>query len=152
MARNDDRARDRRAKRRGEEPGEPEDAASPDSSGGDVGESGDVGDAARAEIEARAGVSGAPVDLAEPVDPDQPGSALDPAPGGAAVGGEVARGGGPRFVRFLRASWAELQRVRWPTREQVGQGTAVTLGFVVVAGAFLGFADVVARQIVNLIL
>ncbi len=42
--------------------------------------------------------------------------------------------------------------MRWPDRQQVAQGTAVTLGFVVIAGAFLGVADVVARQIVNLIL
>jgi len=60
--------------------------------------------------------------------------------------------GGPRFVQFLRASWAELQRVQWPDRRQVGQGTAVTLGFVVIAGAYLGAADAVAQEIVDLIL
>jgi preprotein translocase SecE subunit len=47
---------------------------------------------------------------------------------------------------------AELQRVDWPNRNQVGQGTAVVLGFVVVAGAFLGLADVVAQKIVDFIL
>src|SRR3954452_16397273 len=36
---------------------------------------------------------------------------------------------------FLRSSWQELRRVQWPDRRQVGQGTAVTLGFVIVAGA-----------------
>jgi preprotein translocase subunit SecE len=60
--------------------------------------------------------------------------------------------GGPRFVQFLRGCWAELQRVQWPDRQQVGQGTAVTLGFVVVAGLFLGGADYVAKQIVDLII
>ena len=40
----------------------------------------------------------------------------------------------------------------WPDRRQVGQATAVVLGFVVVAGAFLGLADVVAQQIVEFIL
>ena len=59
---------------------------------------------------------------------------------------------GPRLWHFLRACWAELQRVDWPDRRQVGQATAVVLGFVVVAGAFLGLADVVAQQIVELIL
>jgi preprotein translocase subunit SecE len=64
-----------------------------------------------------------------------------------------ARGSGPaRFMNFLRASWAELQRVQWPDRRQVGQATAVVLGFVVVAGAFLGLADVVAERIVDVIL
>ena len=61
------------------------------------------------------------------------------------------RGGG-RFINFLRASWAELQRVQWPDRRQVGQATAVVLGFVLVAGAFLGFADYLATEIVDLIL
>ena len=60
--------------------------------------------------------------------------------------------GASRVAGFLRASWAELQRVQWPDRRQVGQGTAVVLGFVIVAGAFLGFADFVAQRIVELIL
>ena len=59
---------------------------------------------------------------------------------------------GLRVVTFLRACWAELQRVQWPDRKQVGQATAVVLGFVVIAGAFLGLADVVAQRIVNFIL
>jgi preprotein translocase SecE subunit len=62
------------------------------------------------------------------------------------------RQGGPRFLNFLRASWAELQRVQWPDRRQVGQATAITLGFVVVAGAYLGFADRLARELVDLII
>ena len=57
-----------------------------------------------------------------------------------------------RLATFLRASWAELQRVQWPDRRHVGQATAVVLGFVVVAGAFLGLADVVAEQIVDLLI
>ncbi len=57
-----------------------------------------------------------------------------------------------RFFVFLRASWAELQRVQWPDRHQVGQATAVVLGFVVIAGAYLGLADVVAQTLVNLII
>jgi preprotein translocase SecE subunit len=60
--------------------------------------------------------------------------------------------GGPRFLNFLRASWAELQRVQWPDRRQVGQATAVVLGFVIVAGAFLGVIDALAKQVVDLIL
>jgi preprotein translocase subunit SecE len=76
-----------------------------------------------------------------------------PATRGAAHPGENAPGrGGNRFINFIRASWAELQRVQWPDRRQVGQATAVVLGFVVIAGAFLGFADYVAQKIVDLIL
>ncbi len=59
---------------------------------------------------------------------------------------------GFRVFNFFGACWAELQRVQWPDRRQVGQATAVVLGFVVVAGAFLGLADVVAQKIVDLII
>jgi len=59
---------------------------------------------------------------------------------------------GSRVVNFIRACWAELQRVQWPDRRQTGQATAVVLGFVLVAGAFLGAADVVAQRIVDFIL
>jgi preprotein translocase subunit SecE len=57
-----------------------------------------------------------------------------------------------RAIAFLRASWAELQRVQWPDRRQVTQATAVVLGFVAVAGAYLGAADWAAQKIVNFIL
>ncbi len=59
---------------------------------------------------------------------------------------------GNRAVAFLRASWAELQRVQWPDRRHVAQATAVVLGFVAVAGAYLGLADYVAKEIVEFIL
>jgi preprotein translocase subunit SecE len=59
---------------------------------------------------------------------------------------------GPRFIQFLRASWAELQRVQWPDRRQVGQATGVVIGFVIIAGAYLGIADWVAQKVVDLIL
>jgi preprotein translocase SecE subunit len=57
-----------------------------------------------------------------------------------------------RAAAFLRASWAELQRMQWPDRQQTSQATAVVLGFVVVAGLYLGAADWVAQKVVNLIL
>ena len=57
-----------------------------------------------------------------------------------------------RAVAFLQASWAELQRVQWPDRRQVAQATAVVLGFVAVAGLYLGAADWVAQKVVNFIL
>jgi preprotein translocase SecE subunit len=88
-----------------------------------------------------------------------PGGALS-APGGGGSGGgatpEQASGapvrGGNRAIGFLRASWAELQRVQWPDRRQVFQATAVVLGFVAIAGAYLGLADYVAKEIVEFIL
>ena len=62
------------------------------------------------------------------------------------------RPGGNRFLNFLRASWAELQRVQWPDRRQVAQATGVVLGFVVLAGAYLGIADWAAQRVVNFVL
>src|SRR3954471_22236564 len=62
------------------------------------------------------------------------------------------RPGGNRVLNFLRASWAELQRVQWPDRRQVAQATAVVIGFVAVAGAYLGLADAAAQKIVDYIL
>jgi preprotein translocase subunit SecE len=87
--------------------------------------------------------------------------ASDGGAGGGAGGGVVAAGerpsgaplrGGNRVIGFLRASWAELQRVQWPDRRQVSQATAVVLGFVAIAGLYLGAADVVAKEVVELIL
>jgi preprotein translocase SecE subunit len=75
---------------------------------------------------------------------------------GAAAGaphpGAPTRSGPGRLISFLQASWAELQRVQWPDRRQVFQATAVVLGFVVVAGLYLGLADRVAQEVVDLII
>ncbi len=59
---------------------------------------------------------------------------------------------GNRLVTFLQGSWRELQRVQWPDRRQVMQATGVVIGFVIVAGVFLGVADFLAGKLVNLIL
>jgi preprotein translocase subunit SecE len=59
---------------------------------------------------------------------------------------------GRRLVHFLQGSWRELQRVQWPDRRQVVQATGVVIGFVIVAGVFLGVADLVANKVVQLIL
>ena len=66
--------------------------------------------------------------------------------------GAPTRRGPARFIGFLRASWAELQRVQWPDRRQVGQATAVVIGFVVIAGLYLGVADWIAKKIVDFII
>jgi preprotein translocase subunit SecE len=92
--------------------------------------------------------------LQEPGGPAGPGGAGG---GGASGGGGERPSGAPlrggnRAVGFLRASWAELQRVQWPDRRQVTQATAVVLGFVAIAGLYLGVADAAAKEIVEFIL
>ena len=57
-----------------------------------------------------------------------------------------------RFVGFLQDSWRELQRVQWPDRGTVAQATGVVIGFVVIAGTFLGVADYVSSKLIDLIL
>lgn len=54
-----------------------------------------------------------------------------------------------RFRTFLRSSWAELKRVQWPDRKQMSTMTTIVIGFVALAGAYLGAIDWVAQQIVN---
>jgi preprotein translocase subunit SecE len=108
---------------------------------------------------------------------DLPDDGHDLADGGSGRGGDIVgggdsggrRGGGGgdgsedmhpaprarprnRLVAFLQGSWRELQRVQWPDQRQVVQATGVVIGFVIVAGAYLGLADWVATKIVNFIL
>jgi preprotein translocase SecE subunit len=106
-------------------------------------------------------------ELQESAPPEQAGPPAGPpgdrGPGGGGSGGGGGGGtgsqpsgapirGGNRAIGFLRASWAELQRVQWPDRRQVTQATAVVLGFVAIAGLYLGLADYVAKEIVEFIL
>jgi preprotein translocase subunit SecE len=111
---------------------------------------------AEADVEAASSLEGEGEDaLQEPGGPSGPGGSGGGDSGG---GGDLARPsgaplrGGNRAIGFLRASWAELQRVQWPDRRHVFQATAVVLGFVIIAGAYLGLADYVAKEIVEFIL
>ena len=54
-----------------------------------------------------------------------------------------------KIITFLGHVIDELRRVQWPDRRQTGQGTAVTLGFVVVAGGFLGLMDALWKPLVD---
>ena len=117
------------------------------------------GEVDQSEAAIVAGANGEPADDLD----DAERAAVEESEHGEAPGGDLpgirhgehtpaAGSGGSRFLNFLRASWAELQRVQWPDRKQVGQATAVVLGFVVIAGAFLGLADVVAERIVDFVI
>jgi preprotein translocase SecE subunit len=81
--------------------------------------------------------------------------APDPAAGEVALSGTAARQPvavpGNRFINFLQGSWRELQRVQWPDRQQVFQATGVVIGFVIVAGVFLGVSDWVAGKLVSFV-
>lgn len=159
MARQRQRARDRKQRQRENNPGprptEPHRENIP----------GPLDHVSGVEEEFEAGIvsgaAGDPADDGEGADIDeaaleQQAIEADPSRRGGAVAARQPGGatthGGNRFINFLRASWAELQRVQWPDRRQVGQATGVVLGFVILAGLYLGLADWLAQRVVNFIL
>jgi preprotein translocase subunit SecE len=77
---------------------------------------------------------------------------VEPAGHGGAAVGEPRPHLLARLSAFLQGCWHELQRVQWPDRRQVMQATGVVIGFVIVAGLFLGASDWVSQQIVKFVL
>ena len=55
----------------------------------------------------------------------------------------------PRRGGFVRESWAELQKIDWPNRAQVIQGTIVVIVACVIVGAYLWGADQILRPFVR---
>jgi len=116
-------------------------------------------DLAAARVAVESGALGRETE--EPAGPraDENGEATHPI---AAAGDEEELQAGPparhpqpdgnRVAAFVRGSWTELQRVQWPDRRQVAQATGVVLGFVIIAGGFLGLADLLASKLVDLII
>lgn len=101
------------------------------------------------ELELEAQEAGAFSD--EPVDEIAPETATGPrgARGAdTAPAGEERRGLG-RVWLFLQNVWAELQRVQWPDRKQVTTLTGVVLGFVLLAGGYLGLLDAIFSRIID---
>jgi preprotein translocase subunit SecE len=58
----------------------------------------------------------------------------------------------PRVVQFLISVWAELQRVQWPNRQALVTLTGVVLGFVLIAGGYLGLLDAIFSELIKAIL
>src|SRR4051812_36886967 len=147
MARNRQRARDRKAR----EEGQPHDQIHRENIPSELD---NLGQEDVFEASIIAGADGEPSDLDEAeLEREAVGeTAATPARSESSRAAAGPRPGGNRVANFLRACWAELQRVQWPDRRQVGQATAVVLGFVAIAGAYLGLADVVAQRIVDFII
>src|SRR3954465_1316835 len=152
MARNRQRARDRKARE-----GQPHDQIHRENIPSELH---NLGPEDQFEASIIAGADGEPADIDEAelereAVSSGPGPESEAAPVPAAREARAPSGprpGGNRVTNFLRASWAELQRVQWPDRRQVAQATAVVLGFVIIAGAFLGLADYVAKQVVDFLI
>ena len=54
--------------------------------------------------------------------------------------------------RFVKESWGELQKVEWPSRAQVIQGTIVVLIACIIVGAYLYGADQLFKPFVRVVL
>ena len=109
-----------------------------------------IDEAADRELELEAEEAGAFSD--EPVDDIAPETATGP----RGVRGVEARRRRPSERRglgkvwhFLQNVWAELQRVQWPDRKQVTTLTGVVLGFVLIAGGYLGLLDAIFSRIID---
>jgi preprotein translocase subunit SecE len=181
MARNRQRAKERQAARRareaaGGEGARPDERLTPESAApGVLGEGGqafepvppdDLGhpddvredepevidEAADRELELEAEEAGAFSD--EPVEEIAPETTTGPRGvrgGDTAPAGEERRGLG-KVWQFLQNVWAELQRVQWPDRKQVTTLTGVVLGFVLIAGGYLGLLDAIFSRVIDEIL
>lgn len=51
-----------------------------------------------------------------------------------------------KLGRFFRESWAEMKKVSWPNRRELGVYTAVTLFSVVVVAAVVWVIDVASSN------
>jgi preprotein translocase subunit SecE len=164
MARNRQRAKERQAARRaaqagGQVPPPPDESVTaqpppPD----DLGHPDDVledepdliDEAADRELELEAEEAGAFSD--EPVDEIAPETATGPrgVRGGVEAGAAAEeRSGLGKVWHFFQNVWAELQRVQWPDRKQVTTLTGVVLGFVLIAGGYLGLLDAIFSRVID---
>ena len=109
----------------------------------------DIEQAADRELELEAEEAGAFSD--EPVEEIAPETATGPRGvrgGETAPAGEQRRGLG-KVWHFFQNVWAELQRVQWPDRKQVTTLTGVVLGFVLIAGGYLGLLDAIFSRVID---
>jgi preprotein translocase subunit SecE len=150
VARDRQRAKQRRAERRSGATPDPLDHASADVDEARLAEAGAV------PPDAAEGDDGARIyddELAE----DRADRAPDAVEGDAVSVRDIQHAEHPRRKRgrvftFLGHCIDELRRVQWPNRRQVGQATAVVLGFVVIAGGYLGLLDALWQPLIEAIL
>jgi len=165
MARNRQRAKERQAARRAArgvgqtppredgataQPPPPEDLGHPDDVLED--EPDVIDEAADRELELEAEEAGAFSD--EPVEEIAPEVATGPRGVRGVESGAPAeeRQGLGKVWHFFQNVWAELQRVQWPDRKQVTTLTGVVLGFVLIAGGYLGLLDAIFSRVIDQII
>ena len=112
----------------------------------------DLEEAGDRELELEAEEAGAFSD--EPVEEIAPETATGPRGVRGVEAGAAAeeRSGLGKVWHFFQNVWAELQRVQWPDRKQVTTLTGVVLGFVLIAGGYLGLLDAIFSRVIDQIL
>lgn len=55
-------------------------------------------------------------------------------------------------ITFLRQTYDELQKVKWPTRNEITRLTIVVIFISVVIGAYIGGIDFILTKIMSIIL
>jgi preprotein translocase subunit SecE len=78
--------------------------------------------------------------------PERPGA---PQPVEAAAAGPAGTLAPAPSGGFIRSSWSELQKVEWPNRNQVIQGTIVVIIACAIVGAYLWGVDQILRPFVR---
>jgi len=73
-------------------------------------------------------------------------------PGMQPASTQTGRRGGRKGGRFVKEAWGELQKVEWPNRGQVIQGTIVVIIACVIVGTYLYAADQVFKPFVRTVL
>src|SRR4051794_30272263 len=109
----------------------------------------DIDEAGDRELELEAEEAGAFSD--EPVEEIAPETAAGPrgVRGAETAADDKKRSGFGKVIHFFQNVWAELQRVQWPDRRQVTTLTGVVLGFVLIAGGYLGLLDALFSRIID---
>jgi preprotein translocase SecE subunit len=79
-----------------------------------------------------------------------PAGSRGPRPERRPVSEVQSRRGGP--IGFVQESWAELQKVEWPTQNQVIQGTVVVIVACIIVGTFLYLNDEIWKTVVQKVL
>ncbi len=53
---------------------------------------------------------------------------------------------------FVEESWAELQKVTWPDREQLQNATLVVIVFVLLISGIIWIMDIVTRNVLRIVM
>lgn len=56
-----------------------------------------------------------------------------------------------KMMQFFKDSYAELRKVQWPSREEVGSNTKVVLVSVLIFATIFGVVDFLLLQAVELV-